>query len=135
MSFSFYITLSNNDRMNKEELHRWHPVETKVELHLNQSFLSKQGLTLSIVKRGEGEEGVLTDYADPDKAYWDMDVHLLPEIGHLVKVLRQNTKSGFSLQASWTGEHPTHQMEVSIDEMVQIIEKGLIGTRTRYNIK
>lgn len=135
MSFEFFITLSNNDGMSRDDLRRWHPAETKVELRLYKSLFSNRGLTLRIVKRGEGEGGLLTDNADPDKPYWEMDVQLLPEIGHLLKLLRQNTKSGFSLQANWAGEYPKRQMEISIDEMVQIIEKGLIETRTRYNIK
>lgn len=135
MSFEFFITLSDNDEMSGDDLRRWHPLETDVELHLRKSLFSRRGLILRIVKRGKGEEGLITDHADPDKQYWDMDARLLPDISLILKMLRQNTKSGFSLQASWSGEYPSQQMGVSIDEMAEIVEKGLIETRTKYYIK
>jgi hypothetical protein len=135
MSFNFYVILSHIDEMSKEDLRRWQPTDSKIELHPIISFSSKRTSLLSIEKRGQGSGGLLTDNADPDKPYWDMNVELLPEIGHLIKLLRQNTKSGFVLQAHWSNEYSSRQIEISVDEMIQIIEKGLVGTRTKYIIQ
>ena len=135
MSFIFTITLSQDDKLNQDDLKRWHPINTRVKLCLRKPLFSKRGNIISIEEQSWEVAGLLTDNADPDLPCWDMRNELLPEIAQLVKLLRQNTKSGFLLRAYWAGEHPINQIELSIDEMVDTILRGQIGTKTTYLIR
>ena len=135
MSFIFTVTLSRDDEMSKADLNRWHPADSKVELRLYKSIFSKHSTTLGIEKRGHGPRGLLTDHADPDAPFWDMCPELLPEIARLLILLHQNTKSGFLFRAYWAGDKSLEQVEISIEELVQIITAGKIGTKTKYLVQ
>jgi hypothetical protein len=132
MSFIFTVSLSRDDEMSKADLNRWHPADSKVELRLYKSIFSKHSTTLGIEKHGQGPHGLLTDNADPDALFWDIHPELLPEIAHLLILLRQNTKSGFLFRAYWAGDRSLEQVEISIDDLVKVIEAGKIGTKTKY---
>ncbi len=135
MSFIFTITLSDDDEMSNNDLSRWHPKDSEVELRLYKSIFSKRSTLLGVEKRGQGPGGLLTDNADPDALFWDIQSELLPEIANLLSQLRQNTKAGFLFCAYWAGEKSSGQIEISIDELVQVIKTGKIGTRTKYLIR
>jgi len=132
MSFVFVITLADEDALSKEDLTRWHPIDSKVALRLGKSFFSKRGRFLSVEKRGEGTEGLLTDNADPDAEFWDMQPDLLPDLAKLMKILRENIQSCFILEARWINEGSSEHTKISIDELTKIIEEGRISTKANF---
>jgi len=132
MSFVFTITLSPEDALSKDELKLWHPIDSKVELRLGKSIFSKRGRFLSVEKRGQGSAGLLTDNADPDAEFWDMQPDLLPDLEKLLKIVRENTKSCFVLEVYWFGEGSSERIKISVDELAQIIEEGRISTKANF---
>jgi hypothetical protein len=129
------ITLSKDDAISKDVLKSWVSPNLKVELYLAKSAFSKKS---NILHASEVRQGcacsLLTDNADWNSLYSDMIPEFLPDLAQLLKLLRQNTKSGFSFQALWVGETPLEHIKISIDELVQVIENGKIGTKTKYLI-
>jgi hypothetical protein len=132
MSFIFVITLSQEDALSKEDLKRWHPIDSKVELHLGKSLFSKRGRFLSVEKRGQGMQGLLTDHADPHAEFWDIHPDLLPDLAKLMKILRENTRSCFILEACWVNEGSSKHTKISIEELAKIIEEGKISTKANF---
>ena len=132
MSFIFVITLSEEDALSKDDLKRWHPIDSKIELRLRKSIFSKRGRFLSVEKRGEGPQGLLTDNADPDAEIWDIQPDLLPDLAKLMRIVRENTKSGFILEAYWVGEGSSEHIKISVDELTKIIQEGRISTKANF---
>ena len=132
MSFIFVITLAEEDALTKEDLQRWHPTGSKVELRLGRSWFSKRGRYLSVGTRRYGSAGLLSDNADPDKEYWDFEPDLLPDLATLLKTLREHTKSCFILEACWINEGASQHTPISIDELTRMIEEGRISTKANY---
>jgi hypothetical protein len=132
MSFIFVITLSKEDALNKEDLNRWHPIDSKVELSVGKSLFSKRGRVLSVQKRGKGMQGLLTDNADPHAEFWDIEPELLPDLAKLMKLLRENVKSCFILEACWFAEGSSEPIKVSVEELTKIIEEGRLSTKANF---
>ena len=132
MSFVFTITLAPENALSHEDLRRWHPTDSQIELHLSKSMFPKQSTVLSVEKRGQGSQGLLTDNADPETKFWDIKSDLLPDLVKMLKVLRENTKSCFTLEAYWFGKRSSEQVRISIEELARLVEQGKIGTRANF---
>jgi hypothetical protein len=132
MSFIFEITLAQEDALSKDDLKRWHPTDSRVVLHLGKSLFSKRGTILAIGTPDYGAAGLLTDNADPDAEYWDMNPALLPDLVKLLKIVRENTKSCFEIEAYWIGERLAKPIQVSVDELGRLIEQGKISTKAHF---
>jgi hypothetical protein len=132
MSFVFTIKLMSEDALSEDELKDWHPNNSRVRLFLNNSMFSKRGTVLSVGPRVHDLEDLLTEKADPNAKFWDIHTALLPDLAELLKAVRENTKSCFTLEAYWFGERSSNQNKISIEELVQIIEQGKISTKTNF---
>ncbi len=61
-----------------------------------------------------------------------MQSELLPDLMRLLKIVRENTKSCFILEAYWVGGRSSNQMKVSVKELVRLIEQGKISTSANF---
>jgi hypothetical protein len=77
---------------------------------------------------------LLTDNADWDAETWDIIPSYLPHISSVISNLYQHLSEGFLFEALWAGDSPTVRKEVSIAEMVQIIQNNKIETKTTYQV-
>jgi hypothetical protein len=58
----------------------------------------------------------------------------LPRLAHILRSIRRHAQCRFSFEAIWISDSPTIEIRVTIDELVQLVEQSMLGTKTRYLI-
>lgn len=77
----------------------------------------------------------LTEAADWDAPFWDLEVEYLLEFSEKFEALFKQSANGLTFQALWVGDKPIKTMEVSLDAFLDIIRINQIGTRTKYFVR
>jgi hypothetical protein len=77
----------------------------------------------------------LADSADWDAPTWDMIPDTLPRLVDTLRAIRQHTTAGFSFDALWIGESPAEELRTTFDELLHLVERSRLGTKTRYLIE
>jgi hypothetical protein len=127
------ITLAKDDVISHDVLMNLNQSNSKVAFGLTKDFISKRSNVLYLAEVGQGCAcSLLTDTAGWNPLYWDLRLEVMPDIARMLKLLRQNTKNGFSFQAHWIAEAPAEHIAVSMEEMAQVIERGEISSKAKY---
>ena len=87
-----------------------------------------------------GPDGVcgcsfLKPTTDFSKTTLDLNPAALPRLAGILRVIRQQTSCGFIFEAMWVGDSPTTERNVTIEELVLLIEHNELGTKTRYLVE
>jgi hypothetical protein len=91
---------------------------------------------LSISEKDEGCAcSLLTDDADWNDPTWDLRPDLLPDLALALLFISELVTDGYIFEALWVGDHPERRVEVSIDELLQIVQSNQIGQKARYIVR
>ncbi len=91
---------------------------------------------LSISEAGEGCAcSMLTDGADWNAPTWDIQPALLPHLADTLGFISERVPNGFILEALWAGDKPGRNLELSLDELLNIVRENQVGTGTRYIVR
>jgi len=78
---------------------------------------------------------LLTDQADWDAATWDLKQEALTPLAEAVKLITSMGPKGLVVEAFWGGDNSKETVEVTPDELAEIILKNQLRTRTSYAVK
>jgi hypothetical protein len=134
------LTLSIELPMKKREAERivsqYHSINLDLHFGGTTSFLSLGNARLSIAEKGEGCAcSMLTDNADWNAPIWDMRPEVLPELALALLFISELAPNGYILEALWVGDEPDKNIEVTLNEILEIVQRNLIRTKTRYNVR
>ena len=127
--------------MPKDEARRLagqHRPSENVDLHFEgtASFAGRGNPRLSLSEAGEGCAcSMLTDDADWNAPAWDIRPVLLPYLANTLRFISERAPNGFILEALWAGDKPGENLELSLDELLNLVRANRIGTRARYNVR
>ncbi|MGF1451003.1 MAG: hypothetical protein ACFB21_02875 [Opitutales bacterium] len=74
----------------------------------------------------------LTDDADWDDQYWDFEKEKLSEVKEQIRKKYSDSSEGITFAALWAGDEPEHEIEESIEGLLQRFDECRIGTKDRY---
>jgi cytochrome c5 len=77
---------------------------------------------------------MLHDDADWGAPTWRMRLEVLPRLASTLAKIREHTSEPFTFQALWVGDDVSHERQLSVAELRDIVESDRIGTGTRYTI-
>ena len=109
-----------------------------VELYFQgtTSFFGRGNARFNISETGERCAcGMLTDYADWNAEFWDLQPALLPHTANLLSLLSERVPNGFIFEALWAGDKPAETLTVSFDELRDLVLKNQIRTKANYVVK
>ena len=123
--------------MKKSEVERIASRYSSVNLDFNidgtTSLLGRGNPRLSISEKGEGCAcSMLTDEADWNAPTWDIRREVLPDLALALLFISELASNGFNFEAIWAGDKPEKNIEVSLDAILEIVQKNQIGTKARY---
>ena len=97
------------------------------------SFLDRGNPRLSISEKGEGCAcSMLTDEANWNAPTWDLRNEVLPDLALALLFISELASNSFNFEARWAGEKPGKNLEVSLSELLEIVQQNRIGTKVRY---
>lgn len=76
----------------------------------------------------------LTDQADWNAQYWDMDTAARLRLDGALRALYQIAPSDILVWAIWSGDRVAEERSVSLEELSEIVRDGRLETRTRYHV-
>ena len=59
-------------------------------------------------------------------------MEVLPDLALALLFVSELASGGFKFQAIWAGDKPNSDVAASLNELLAIVQKNRIGTRTRY---
>ena len=77
----------------------------------------------------------LADDADWKAPTWDMIPSSLPRLADALRAIRSECVSGFDFEALWIGDSAVDELRVNVEELVHLVEKNNVGTKTRYLVE
>jgi hypothetical protein len=112
---------------------RYHSLNLDLHFDGTTSFLGRGNPRLSISEKGEGCAcSMLTDETDWNAPTWDIRPELLPYLALTLLFISEQALSGYTFEAIWGGDKWERSHEVSLNEMLEIVQKNQIGTKERY---
>ena len=91
---------------------------------------------LSLSEAGEGCAcSMLADDADWDAPAWDIRPAVLPSLANTIRFISERAPNGFILEALWAGDKAGENLELSLDELLNLVRANRIGARARYNVR
>ncbi len=130
------IKLSEKDALLAEQIAVASTFSEGLEVQAKQRWLRRRTPFLSIFEHSQGCAcSLLTDDADWDAPAWDMHELALPKLASTLRKLRDSCSQGFVFEAMWIGDAPAEERRVTIDELVEIIREGKVGTKTKYHVE
>ena len=109
-----------------------------VELYFQdtKSFFGRRNARFNISETGEGCAcSMLTDDADWNAEFWDLQSALLPHTANLLSLINECVPSGFVFEALWAGDKPAETLTVSFDELRDSVLKNQIKTKAKYVVE
>jgi hypothetical protein len=134
------LTLSVELPMNKSEaeriVSRYNSISLDFHFNGGASFLVRRNPRISISEKGEGCAcSMLTDDADWNAPTWDTRKEILPDLALALLFISELASNGYIFEALWAGDKPDKNIEVSLDEILDIVQRNRIGTKTRYIVR
>jgi hypothetical protein len=131
------LTLSVELPMKKSEaeliVSRYNSINLDFHFDGTTSFLGRGNPRLSISEKGEGCAcSMLTDEADWNAPTWDIRKEVLSDLALALLFISEQASSGYTFEAIWAGDKPERNLEVSLNELLEIVQKNQIGTKSRY---
>jgi len=112
---------------------RYNSINLDINLAGTTSSLGRGISRFSIAEKDEGCAcSMLTDNADWNAPTWDIRVEVLPDLALALLFISELASGSFNCQAIWSGEKPVRDVKVSLNELLALVQKNQIGTRTRY---
>jgi hypothetical protein len=112
---------------------RYNSVRLDFHFDGTTSFLGRANPRLSISEKGEGCAcSMLTDEADWNAQTWDIRKEVLPDLALALLFISERALNGYKIEAIWAGDKPEKDIEVSLNELLEIVQKNQIGTKARY---
>lgn len=114
-----------------------HPSK-KLELHFNgtASSFGRGNPRLSISEVGEGCAcSMLTDDADWNASTWEFQPALLPLLASTLAFISERAPHGFLVEAVWAGDKRQEILEVSRDELLDIVRRNSMATKATYIVR
>lgn len=92
---------------------------------------------LSISEAGGGgcACSMLTEQADWNAPAWDVRPELLQPLANTLAFISERAPAGFVLEALWAGDNPEKSVEISIDDLLDLVRENRMGTKTRYIVR
>jgi hypothetical protein len=75
---------------------------------------------------------LLTDDADWNADTWDMELRGLEELATTLEWLFDQLGGEMTFQSTWSGDPIEHHVRVSRAELLDVVRRSKIETRTRY---
>jgi hypothetical protein len=88
-----------------------------------------------IRKIGYDLHDALTDNANWDAKYWELDATRAAPVKGRIKKEYLESPEGIAFGALWAGETPEREIEESIESLLLRFDEGRIGTREIYIIR
>lgn len=76
----------------------------------------------------------LTDQADWNAPFWDMDPAALQRLDRAVRVLYELSPKGIAVQAIRVSDKVRETRTVSIEQMSEVLRQSRLGTHTCYHV-
>ena len=115
---------------------RYHSPNLDLQLDGTTSFFGRGNARLSISEKDGGCAcSILTDDADWNAHTWDLRLDLLPDLARALSFFSECSSGGYTFEALWVGDKPEKNVDVSTDEMLQIVQRNQIGPKTRYIVR
>lgn len=112
-------------------------MSTKAARDLAEKVQREQGLAVrrdrALVQLTEAHDA-LTDQADWNAPFWEMDPTALQRLDRAVRVLYELSPKGIAVQAIWVSDKVHEIRTVSIKQMSEVLRQSRLGTRTRYHV-
>jgi hypothetical protein len=89
---------------------------------------------LTISDRMEGQP-ILADDADWDAPTWAMRAELLPNLEVTLRSLCEHIPEGFGFVAAWVGDRIDREVDVSCNQLIEIVRSSGLNGRTRYRVR
>lgn len=96
------------------------------------SLFGRGNLRLGISEEGGCACSMLTDEADWNAAFWDIQPEMLPHLADVLSFIAERVVGSFAFEDLWVGEKPKETVEVSPDDLKDAVLKNRIGTKVRY---
>jgi hypothetical protein len=64
-----------------------------------------------------------------------MRLEVLPDLALALLFISELASDGYIFEALWAGDKAEKQVEVSLDEILEIVQRNQIGTKTRYIVR
>lgn len=97
------------------------------------SFFGRGNPSLTVSEVGEGCAcSMLTDEADWNDPFWDIRQEVVDSLALTLLFVSERAPHGFIFEAIWAGDKPGKKIEVSVNELLEIVHKNRIGTKVRY---
>jgi hypothetical protein len=77
---------------------------------------------------------LLTDEAEPEAPYWDMNAAELPALAATLRVLGDELPQGFGFRATWTGSEVREERVLGADELAEIALASRLNEFTLYRV-
>ena len=109
-----------------------------VELYFQgtTSFFGRGNARFNISEANEGCAcSMLTDDADWNAEFWDLQPALLPHTANLLSLINERVLDGFIFEALWAGDRPAETLTVSFDELKDSVLKNQIKTKAKYVVE
>lgn len=75
---------------------------------------------------------LLTDEADWDTDFWDLESNMLPHLAQAVDRFSEAYSGPFRFSALWISDKPNVTIKISVSELTSLIRSNRIGTKTVY---
>ncbi len=74
----------------------------------------------------------LTDDADWKADHWDIEIPDVEAYCKHIQAYFDSSERGIEFQALWVGETPSIEVTLELNELLELIQNNLLGTRSRY---
>ncbi|MDH5507167.1 MAG: hypothetical protein OEZ02_08100 [Anaerolineae bacterium] len=133
MSFFVSMELNQLDAVDQKTLDQLVHADSGLYLSLKGSLPGKRGVGIGVYEN-EFHQRLLTDRAHWDDPTWDMDAKLRLDLALILIAIHKNSRECFTFRAYWIGDEPVEEINLTIDEMAQIVKKNRVKSRTLYTV-
>jgi hypothetical protein len=81
-----------------------------------------------------GGESVLADDADWNAPTWSMRPEALPALEATLRCLCRHIPEGFAFVAAWVSDRISRELQVSCDELIDLVRQSGLNGKTRYRV-
>jgi hypothetical protein len=89
----------------------------------------------SISEDGTCACSLLSDDADWNAEFWDMDPQIRERLAHALEILATRGPAHLTVEALWIGESRSEKVLVSVNELFALAATGRLGTTKRYIVE
>jgi hypothetical protein len=135
MSFYMEVELDRATRERAGDLaERCSPTDGLRIMKPRRGLLGKAQPKKLIISDDFGGESVLADDADWNAPTWSMRAEAIPALESTLRCLCTHIPEGFGFVAAWVSDRISSELEVSCDELIDLVRRSGLNGKTRYRV-